>query len=591
MSLSLAPRYLLVGLALLLGGASSLLAAPVVNQVSLRGLQVGGTTTLTLNGNDLLSEARLIAPFAIAKQELLPGATTQQVQLRITLAGDVRPGLFAVRLASSQGISPPFMLGVDALPQQALTEQITALPLAMTGSLAGGQIIKASFVGQKGLPLVVDVEAQRLGANFKPVVRLYNSRGQQVAWSAPQHLIGGDARLSLTLPADDTYTIELHDLLYRAAGPGFFRLKVGALTYADFALPLAITKGTTSSVRYASTNTPAGLTTAVDAAALTIPTEHMPLAPPVALFSGAAPSVQISESAEAIETAPAAGQRQLLSNLPCAVSGTIASKGEEDQYLVPVKPGQKLRIAVTARRLGSLLDGVLVVRNAAGNELARNDDQPGTEDPGLEFTVPAGMEQLLLCVRDMEQRFGEAFVYRLAVNDAAAPDVVAAVNLDTLQIPAGGTLVVPVNVVRANYAGPLRITAENAVGNITLGGDEIPANATTTLLTLTAGGGQPVHGVMNLVIRATDANVPLARYVLTPESAATRYQPALRRELGLAVVAPGPISIRWNASVEAEKEFLGATLPLALSITRDGRATGDVRLRLMSTQPMPKKKK
>src|SRR5207253_2025585 len=48
----------------------------------------------------------------------------------------------------------------------------------------------------------------------------------------------GDARLTAVLPADGVYTIELHDALYRGGAPGQFRLKIGALYYADLAYPL-----------------------------------------------------------------------------------------------------------------------------------------------------------------------------------------------------------------------------------------------------------------------------------------------------------------------------------------------------------------
>jgi hypothetical protein len=216
------PRRVSLGLAGFLGliFASLAAAAPTVTNTSHRGLQVGGTTTLSLQGRDLGGELKLLAPFAIAKQEVLAGGSAEQVQLAVTLANEVAPGIYAVRVAGRSGISPPLVLGVDRLPQQPFAEQITTLPAALTGALGGGQILKTTFPGQKDQPLVVDVEANRIGANFKPVVRVYDSRGKQLAYSPPVPALAGDARVSLKLPVDDTYTIELHDLLYRAGVPG-----------------------------------------------------------------------------------------------------------------------------------------------------------------------------------------------------------------------------------------------------------------------------------------------------------------------------------------------------------------------------------
>lgn len=584
---------LLFALAGLLGFIHNAEAAPAINNVSLRGLQIGGTTTLALQGSELAGEVKLLAPFAIAKQEVLPGASGQQVQLAITLDATVAPGIYAVRLATPTGITAPLVLGVDRLPQQPLVEQVAALPVAMSGALGGGQILKTTFAGKKDQPLVVDVEAQRIGANFKPTVRLYDSRGKQLAYSPPRHNIGGDARVAVTLPADDTYTIELHDLVYRAAGPGFFRLKVGELAYADFVLPQAIMRGSKSAVTFAATNVANGTTAEVDATADTCRAERPSAAPTATLFTGAQPGILVTEQNEAVEApVPADGQKQTLSAVPSGVSGAIRARGEEDQYLVPVTAGQKLRIDVTARRLGSLLDGVLVIRGAAGNELARNDDQPGTSDPGLEFNVPAGVDKLLVCVRDMENRFGNEHLYHIGIREAAAPDFTASIATGTVQVTAGSTVVLPVNIARSNYGGRIDLAVQGLVGDVQVDGAVIPAGTDLGLLTLTARGGQPVHGVINIVAKAAEPGGPaLARYVVGPEvNGATRYQPHLRREIGFAIAGDAPFTIAEDPSMPRAKAFAGARYPVPLVIARREGTQGDIRLKLVTTQPTLKKK-
>jgi hypothetical protein len=572
---------------LLLAHAAS--AAPVISNVSLRGLQIGGTTTLVVQGSELAGDVKLLAPFAIAKQEVLPGGNGQQIQLALTLDATVAPGIYAVRLATPTGITAPLVLGVDALPQQPLAEQITALPVAFTGALGGGQIIKATFTGKQGQALVIDVEAQRIGANFKPVVRLYDSRGKQLTFSPPRLPLGGDARVALKLPADDTYIIELHDLVYRAGGPGFFRLKVGELAYADFALPHAVTRGTKSPVRFSSSNL-GDAAVEMDASQIASLTERASPSPPAATFTGARPTLIVSEANEAVETPAANGEKQALAALPCGVTGRIAARGEEDQYLVPVAAGQKLRIDVTARRFGSLLDGLLIIRGPQGNELARNDDQPNTSDPGLEFTVPAGVDKMLVCVTDMEQRFGDEHVYHVSVRDSATPDFSATVASDTLNVPAGGTALVPVTITRTNFAGPIHLEFQGLVGDTRVDGAEIAAGATSALVTLSTRNG-PVHGLFRIVAKSADPSVPLTRTVRGPAaSGAMQHQPSLRDELGFAVAGEAPLTVKHNTTVEAAKAFHGGKLPLPLVITRDPNVMGDVRLRLVTTQPMPKKK-
>src|SRR5262249_30679710 len=104
-------------------------------------------------------------------------------------------------------------------------------------------------------------------------------------------------------------------------------------------------------------------------------------------LAGTAPRVLVRDIPEIMESDPAPGKLQEVA-VPAAVNGRLRTPGEEDRYRVPVQPGMKLRFDVLAERAGSPLDGVLTLRNEAGVQLARSDDQAGTLDPGLEFTVP-----------------------------------------------------------------------------------------------------------------------------------------------------------------------------------------------------------
>src|SRR5271165_5760401 len=62
-------------------------AEPVVRNVNLRGLQVGGTTTLVLDGDDFGPAPRLLLPFA-AQQQLKKGSNDKQATFDVTLGGD-----------------------------------------------------------------------------------------------------------------------------------------------------------------------------------------------------------------------------------------------------------------------------------------------------------------------------------------------------------------------------------------------------------------------------------------------------------------------------------------------------------------------
>src|SRR5260370_33279196 len=77
-----------------LAWAGTATAAPEISNLSLRGLQTGATTTLTIDGSDLLPEPRVILPVAITKQSVKPGATANRIQIKIALPADMSPGLY-----------------------------------------------------------------------------------------------------------------------------------------------------------------------------------------------------------------------------------------------------------------------------------------------------------------------------------------------------------------------------------------------------------------------------------------------------------------------------------------------------------------
>jgi hypothetical protein len=576
-----------VAIALVCLFASPLFAVPTITNVSVRGLTIGQPTTIVIDGADLLPDPQLILPVKIAVLAVKPGATANHVELDVTLDGSAAPGIHLLRVASGKGISNPLAVGIDKLPQIVFAPQIASLPVAMHGSLGGPQVLKTTFTGTKGTNFVIDCEAQRLGSNLKPVVRLYNERGTQLAWSPPRNSIGGDARCVLVLPADGTYSIEVHDQLYRAGMPAFFRLKIGALQYADIAFPLAISPASKLPIKFVGTNLTA--TAELDASTSSYAGERGASLPPADQFTGAAPRVIVSEHLEHLETASAAGQLQGLGAVPVGVSGAIAVPGEEDKYLLDVTPGQNLRFSVTSHRMGTPLDGVLSIRNEQGAQLAANDDQPNSSDPGLDFAVPAGVTKLQLALADMQKRGGAEFVYRIEVTDLGRPDFDLSVDAASLNIPAGATQIIPVEIERRNYPGVIELVVTGLPAEVKVEGTKVSAGATIALLSLTAPANFKASGVVRIVGKAMDIPVPLVRVARTDDVAGGKYQPQFLDEIGLSVAEPAPFGFVWAGTSE-DKLPLGGKLAANVQFTRAAGVAGNIRLKLVSTQPMPQKK-
>jgi len=568
--------------------AAPLQAAPAISNLSLRGLTIGQPVTLTIDGGELSEDARIILPAAIAAQSVKPGSKPNQITLDITVDAAAAPGLYLLRVATKNGISNPLVVGLDRLPQAAFGESITTLPVALSGAVPAGAIVRTKFSGKKGEVVSLDLESQRLGSMLKPVIRLLDPRGTQVAYSPPLRTLAGDPRLTATLPADGEYTIELHDQLYRGASPSHFRLKVGALEFADQAFPLAVAKG--SKAHLSLPNSTIAGEHAFDATAAQYPHQSNVAVPATATqFTGAAPRLLISDLAEIAEAAREANKLPQLPAAPVGASGVLSAAGEEDRYELPVTPGQKLRFEVFAQRFGSPLDGVLTVYGSQGNALQSSDDRAGSADPMLEFTVPAGTMSVQVGVKDMRERGGPAYLYRIEARDTAAPDFALSVATDRLNIPAGGTQVLQVQVARLGYNGAIDLQLHGLPSGITVNGNKIAEGAAIALVTLTANA--DIGGTASLVQisgTATQITPPVSRLALTPDLPGSTYQPHFKQQLAISVAGASPIQFTWHGS-DADALLLGDKLAARIAVMRTGPTPGNVRVRLVTTQPMPKK--
>jgi hypothetical protein len=579
-------RFVLVWTTAVLSFATLAVAVPTITNISPRGLQIGQPTTVVVTGTDLSADLQLLSEAKIARQKVKPGAKPNRVELEIELDKATLPGLYAVRVADAAGISGPVMLGVDRLTQKAFGPKVGELPVALSGNVGGAEVVQTKLSGKKGQRVIIDVEAMRLGSGLKPVLRLDDARGTQIAWSPPRSIIGGDARIEMTLPTDGDYTIELHDELFRPAGSGFFRLKIGDLQYADLAFPLAVSLGGKQTIESVSANVRASAE--LNAVEWTLPGETVAPIPVAERLTGAEPRVAVSDFAELVEIAATDSKLQELPTAPVAISGRLSTVGEEDKFAITVAPKQKLRFDVVARQFGSPLDGVLTIRKEDGEQVASGDDRPGSSDPMVDYTVPAGVNKLQITLKDLLGRGGEEYVYRIVIRDQTKPDFSLSLVTDKINIPAGASQVVPIQVTRANYNGPIELSLDDQPSEITLQGSVIPANATIGLLTLSAQDVSPQAALSKLIGRAMDAKPSPVRAAMFGDVPGAKYQPRIRSELGLAVTRPSPIALAWLAG-EKDELYLGGKLAAHVQFTRATGSKDKVRLKLVTSQPTPTK--
>lgn len=570
--------------------STAVAAAPTVRSLSVRGLQIAGTTTLVFDGAELLPNPRVVMSVPLITQTAKPNSTATRVEIDVTLDDKSPPGLYNLHLATDGGVSERIVVAIDRLPQRPFAASVESLPVALHGTLGGGTQ-RTTFTGRAGQSILCEVESQRVGAKLRPVLHLYDAGGQHLAWSLPSQSLRGDARLAATLPADGPYTVTLNDLQYNAPAPNHFRLRIGHWQFADFAFPTSVQRGTTVPVRLIGNMPADGRANLVAAADATF----LPALPPeFDGVSGPVPAVAMSDLPELIEQpASAAGALQEFPLIPAAMNGWFGAAGEEDRYRLKVQADVKLRFELFASRLGAAVDGVLELRRENGAVLAAADDAPGTTDPLLEYTVPKDVDALVVAVKDAQGRGGESHVYRLLVTSPAVsiarPDFQLSVEQDRYNIPTGGRQVVRVRVDRRDYAGPIRVEFPQLPPGAVVEGAEVPAGANGKLISL-AGAGESFGQFLTSIrgTSAADLNPPLTRIARTELDAMAAFQPWLADQVALALAARAGIGldIDWQSPTDA-RLVLGGKFQTPVKCVRPAGFDGPVRLTLLTSQNPP----
>ena len=115
--------------------------------------------------------------------------------------------------------------------------------------------------------------------------------------------------------------------------------------------------------------------------------------------------------------------------------GRLSKPGERDEFTIKAPPGSKYEVRIEAWGLGSALDGQLRILDKGGRLLGESDDGKGrprrragglrvrgpvTTDPAYDLTMPPRQDEVRIVVKDLMDRGGVGFPYRLIVEPAEA---------------------------------------------------------------------------------------------------------------------------------------------------------------------------
>lgn len=504
-------------------------------------------------------------------------AIAEIATVRVTIAPDAAPGPRQLRLETAHGLTNPVAFVIGDLPeisrkparvapaynvvngatpvQRAQPRKPDppteiALPAVLNGQMTPGAADQYRFHAAKGQRLVIAVAARELipyvsdavPGWFQAVVTLRDAHGEELA-TADHFLFHPDPLLEYDIPADGDYIAEIRDSLYRGREDFVYRIRIGELPTITGIFPLGGRAGKRTPVELSGWNLPAARATENFG-------KTVGVYPVSARGSNSVPFAVDSLPETAAKPGIGAREKAQRLKLPAIVNGRIATPGEIQFFRIQGRAGEQIVAEVIARRLGSPLDSTLRLTDAAGKELAFNDDfdDKGAglithqADSYLSFALPAkGTYYLQLA--DAQRKGGPDFGYRLRVSHPR-PDFELRVTPSSLNLRAGTTALFTVYALRRDgFAGPIALKLKNAPPDFAVSGAAIPAGQDKVRVTLTAPGhavGWPLS--LQLIGEAAVEGRPVTRIAVPAEDMeqAFAYHHLVVEDAWLVHVAGGP---------------------------------------------------
>ncbi len=405
----------------------------------------------------------------------------QDMAGEITIGPDAPLGFRYGRVWTSQGAAPHLKFVVGDLPEIVEDELdgdpipvLVSSPITINGRIFPREDVDVwSIKAKKGETYTCTVNAARIGSPLDARLEILDAKNRVLAENDDAR--GIDPAIRFTAPADGLYQIRIRDANMQGGQAYVFRLSIVAGPFVDRVFPLGGRQGTALTL---------------DLAGHGLATPHFDIAIP----EGAAKTgfwqlrlpganvepiwLDVDDAAEVVEgrNVPAEPLQS-----PVIVNGRIARAGEVDEWLLIARKGESLLLELRAAQLGSPLDAIVAVVDAAGKELLRFEG-----DKAVEWTAQTdGVVKLR--VRDrFGSRGGPEFGYRLKMTQPL-PDFRLVLLSDTALVIRKGQTKIKVNVLRQGiFNDPVAITVENLPAGVTALPLVVAANQNAADLTLKA---------------------------------------------------------------------------------------------------------
>jgi hypothetical protein len=497
--------------------------APRLDSILPVGGQRGTEVLIGFRGDRLQDAEEIITYEPGIEIQRLNLITNQIVKATVKIAPDCPLGEHHLRLRTASGISElrtffvgPYPLVAEVepnnLPAQA---QKIKMNTTVTGVITAEDVDCFAVQLKKGDRLSAEVVGMRLGRGvFDPRLALLETNGTVLADVDDTWLGIQDPFISLAVPHDGTYILELREATYGGDSNCHYLLHVGNFPRPTSVYPLGGKAGETMALNFYS-----------EVTEKFGQIMRLPLEPQEKFGVFAELDNQVAPSPNWIRVSPFPNilikgetpdrEHAMLVDIqpPFALNGIISLKGEEDWFRFPAKKGVPLELNVYARQLRSPLDSVLEIFDSKGHSLAINDDENGP-DSALKFT-PNETTNYFVSIRDTLGRFGRDYTYRIEVTPvapAAAVKIPDVARNDTqsrqfIAVPRGNRFATLISAKRENFNGELHFDMPDLPPGMTMGADNLAGNVDAEPLVFEAAPDAPIGGkLLDLAASGTNAN-------------------------------------------------------------------------------------
>jgi len=491
--------------AVLILSAATISAQPLVTDMQPRGAQKGRPFTLTLTGRNLGEGATirstLPATFTLLtpdqpspNQSAAPGGMAvegRSARFLVEPTADMPVGVYPIRVVTADGISNIQLFTVGAFPELMEDESrpgalansndtmddaqpLPQPPFTLNATLRGPERDVFRVSARAGERRVIEVQARRCGSAIDPLVEILDSNRKAIARSDDAPLLGLDARADVVFPKDGDYFIVVHDSRFSTQAANFYRLQVGSYSYAREVVPLGGRRGELVEASLGPEKIKVDLRNAGPNVRQVF--VNLPGSPTLPLPFAVGDDPEVSGPAGDVSM-----------TVPVTINGRLSEPAQVDRYTLRVPSNRGMTFRIQARELGtSKLMAVITVRDEKGNVLGRSGDEPLAEDlynvnqsrtagdPILRVQAPDGVEQVSVSIEDLARRGGATYGYRLNVQPVAQ-DFRVVLNVPFVNVPAEGSVAVPVTVQRQGFEDEIELRVANAPKGLRVEGGFIVA--------------------------------------------------------------------------------------------------------------------